>query len=92
MEVFSSVRRFIAEVADLLINYILPAFISARRSMVNFGNGQFRSSVWDPFLIISQIMAVQSIFYTSLGFWTFCLDWLTGTTKSLDQIFKYQVC
>lgn len=52
--------------------------------------GQFRSSVWDPILILSQIAAIQGAFYVSLGFWIFIMDYIVGTYKSLDQIFGYE--
>lgn len=52
--------------------------------------GQFRSSVWDPVLIVSQILTVQSLFYVSLGFWVYIIDFILGSTKSLDQFFSYE--
>ena len=53
--------------------------------------GQFRYTVWDPWMIISQIATLQSIFYVSLGIWICLLDLVAGTPRSLDQVFKYQV-
>ena len=53
--------------------------------------GQFRYTVWDPWMIISQIVTLQCIFYVSLGLWVFTFDLCVGTPRSLDQIFKYQV-
>jgi len=52
--------------------------------------GQFRYTVWDPWMIISQILTLQSVFYVSLGLWIFLFDSMSGSSKSLDQIFKYQ--
>lgn len=52
--------------------------------------GHFRYSVWDPPLIIAQIITIQSIFYASLGLWIFLTNVLNGTAQSLDQIFLYQ--
>lgn len=52
--------------------------------------GQFRYTVWDPWMIISQILTLQAVFYVSLGLWIFLFDVLTGNGRSLDQIFKYQ--
>lgn len=52
--------------------------------------GQFRSSVWDPVLIIAQIMTMQSIFYVGLGAWVCVLDILLGTNRSLEQLFGYE--
>lgn len=53
--------------------------------------GHFRSSVWDPVLIISQIITMQSIFYVSLGCWIFITDLIGGTYRSVDQLFSYQI-
>lgn len=52
--------------------------------------GHFRYSVWDPPLIITQIVTIQCFFYTSLGLWIFLTNILSGTTLSLDEIFLYQ--
>jgi len=52
--------------------------------------GQFRYTVWDPWMIISQILTLQAVFYVSLGLWISLFDVITGNPKSLDQIFKYQ--
>ncbi|CAH1778613.1 unnamed protein product, partial [Owenia fusiformis] len=49
-----------------------------------------RSFVWDPTLIVSQIISMQCIFYGLLGFWICIMDFIAGADKSLDQMFKYQ--
>nr|CAG4648304.1 EOG090X0FH3 [Moina brachiata]SVE93312.1 EOG090X0FH3 [Moina brachiata] len=55
-------------------------------------NGSFRISVWDPSLIISQIVAVQCIMYVTLGLWIILLlHVIAGHPISIDYIFKYQV-
>ncbi|XP_073234301.1 protein SYS1 homolog [Porites lutea] len=48
----------------------------------------FRSYVWDPCLIISQIVAVQCVFYIFLALWILLVDFWTGSTRSLDQFFR----
>ena len=53
--------------------------------------GQFRSYVWDPTLIISQIVCMQCIFYGGIGLWLFILDILIGRYVTIDQLFSYQV-
>ncbi|BES87515.1 Integral membrane protein S linking to the trans Golgi network [Nesidiocoris tenuis] len=53
-------------------------------------SGQFRNTAWDPILIVSQIVAVQSVFYLTLGVWLLALDFVVGTSRSLDHVFKYQ--
>ncbi|XP_040207170.1 protein SYS1 homolog [Rana temporaria] len=52
--------------------------------------GQFRSYVWDPILISSQIVLMQFIYYTSLGLWIASVDLLIRYSPSLDQIFSYE--
>lgn len=52
--------------------------------------GHFRYSVWDPFLIICQIVTIQSIYYVSLGMWIFITDVIFGYSQSLDQLFLYR--
>nr|CAD7205126.1 unnamed protein product [Timema douglasi]CAD7267618.1 unnamed protein product [Timema shepardi] len=52
--------------------------------------GQFRNTSWDPFLIISQIVAMQCVMYFGLGLWMFLLDLFAGSSRSLDHLFKYQ--
>lgn len=54
-------------------------------------SGQFRNTVWDPTLIIFQIIALQAVFYLSLGGILFILEFSFGSPRSLDNIFKYQV-
>ncbi len=51
----------------------------------------FRSYVWDPILIISQIILMQCIYYSFLGLWLAGVDGLVQTSRSLDQIFSYEV-
>ncbi|XP_042300453.1 protein SYS1 homolog [Sceloporus undulatus] len=52
---------------------------------------QFRSYVWDPALILSQIVLMQAIYYSSLGLWLALVDSLVQNSPSLDQIFSYEV-
>lgn len=54
-------------------------------------SGQFRHTQWDPLLIVSQIVALQTIFYVALGMWVAVMNLLVGTSRSLDHLFKYQV-
>lgn len=53
--------------------------------------GQFRSNVWDPTLIIAQIVCMQSFYYVNLGFWIFILDTIGRFDASVDQIFTQSV-
>lgn len=52
---------------------------------------QFRSYIWDPVLIISQIILMQCIYYSFLGLWLAGVDGLVHNNRSLDQIFSYEV-
>ncbi|XP_054765350.1 protein SYS1 homolog [Lytechinus pictus] len=49
----------------------------------------FRSYVWDPMLLISQIIAMQSVFYVCFGIWLIMVDYILDHPKSLSQIFGY---
>uniref|UniRef100_A0A7N5ZR03 Protein SYS1 homolog n=1 Tax=Anabas testudineus TaxID=64144 RepID=A0A7N5ZR03_ANATE len=51
----------------------------------------FRSYIWDPILIVSQIVLMQCIYYSFLGLWLAGVDSLVQTSRSLDQIFSYEV-
>lgn len=53
--------------------------------------GQFRSYVWDPLLILSQIILMQTVYYGSLGLWLALVDGLVRSSPSLDQMFDAQV-
>jgi hypothetical protein len=53
--------------------------------------GGFRSSVWDPWMIVFQMSALQCCYYFALGAWVFLWDVVSGHPRSLDHIFKYQV-
>ena len=50
---------------------------------------QFRYTVWDPWMIISQILTLQAVFYVSLGLWITGFSLLVDSPRSLDQIFSY---
>lgn len=51
----------------------------------------FRSYIWDPVLIVSQIVLMQCIYYSFLGLWLAGVDSLVQSSRSLDQIFSYDV-
>lgn len=53
--------------------------------------GQFRSSVWDPVLIVSQIVTMQCVFYIGLGFCVCVVDYIAGSHRSIDHLFGYQM-
>ncbi|XP_049635365.1 protein SYS1 homolog isoform X2 [Suncus etruscus] len=53
--------------------------------------GQFRSYVWDPLLILSQIVLMQTVYYGSLGLWLALVDGLVRSSPSLDQMFDDQI-
>jgi hypothetical protein len=53
--------------------------------------GHFRNWIWDPWLLSSQIIAMQSIFYASIALWLMVYDLLTGSTLTLEPIFDYDV-
>ncbi|XP_072308874.1 protein SYS1 homolog [Eucyclogobius newberryi] len=51
----------------------------------------FRSYIWDPVLIVSQIVLMQCIYYSFLGLWLAGVDGLVQTSRSLNQIFSYEI-
>jgi hypothetical protein len=51
----------------------------------------FRYQKWDPVLIISQIIAVQSLYYLGIGFWILLATFAIDRAPSLDYIFSYEV-
>ena len=53
--------------------------------------GQFRSNVWDPVLILCQIIAMQCQFYVTLGLWVYILNFICGYDTTIDQLFKQAV-
>ncbi|KAH7642408.1 sys1 golgi trafficking protein [Dermatophagoides farinae] len=54
-------------------------------------SGHFSYSRWDPILISTQIVAIQTTFYLSLGFILFFIANLFGYYPTLDQIFNSQI-
>jgi len=59
--------------------------------MKNSPAGKFRNTVWDPALIVSQIIAVQTVFYTSYGLLTFAISYLASKPVSVAQMFDAKV-
>lgn len=51
----------------------------------------FRAKVFDPLLIISQIIALQCFFYVSLGMCVVFSDTIAASHPSFDQLFNYKV-
>lgn len=53
--------------------------------------GSFRNTKWDPVLLITQIVAMQSLLYASLGALMWFMDLLGGANHTLDHLFQYHV-
>lgn len=51
----------------------------------------FRNTQWDPFLLIAQIIAIQSVLYVSLGFMMAIMDVFVDANHTLDHLFQYHV-
>ncbi|CAF4184561.1 unnamed protein product [Rotaria socialis] len=49
----------------------------------------FRNQKWDPWLIISQIIAVQAIYYFGFGLWILLITITFNRVPSLDYFFSY---
>ncbi|XP_037944583.1 protein SYS1 homolog [Teleopsis dalmanni] len=52
-------------------------------------SGTFRSTTWDPILLISQIISMQFVVYFSLGIFVCIANILAGDNYTLDNIFEY---
>ena len=81
-------EEILKEILEILVKYGPSSFFKMRRMT---GGGSFRYTVWDPFMILSQMSTLQCLYYVSLGIWIFIFDVLSGTPRSLDHIFQYQV-
>jgi len=53
--------------------------------------GQFRITVLDPVLILSQIITIQSLFYISLTVLIFIVECLYSESPSLNHVFSYNI-
>ncbi|CAG8643710.1 12236_t:CDS:10 [Funneliformis mosseae] len=53
-------------------------------------NQTFRTTVWDPLLILSQIIALQTLYYTSISLITLFTLLVTGTDITLDHLLDYR--
>lgn len=51
------------------------------------GSNSFRSYVWDPVMIVGQMITIQCIFYMSLGMWISASDAIIDNPRSLEQLF-----
>jgi len=81
-------EEILKDILKILVKYGPSTFFKMRRMT---GGGSFRYTVWDPFMILSQMSTLQCLYYVSLGIWIFIFDVLSGTPRSLDHIFQYQV-
>lgn len=53
--------------------------------------GTFRNTQWDPYLLISQIIAMQALLYASLGTIMYMMDYFAEANHTLDHLFEYHV-
>ncbi|KAG0360338.1 integral membrane protein S linking to the trans Golgi network-domain-containing protein [Gamsiella multidivaricata] len=53
-------------------------------------NSSFRATQWDPVLILSQIVCLQAIWYTSISTIVFTLFKFSGSDITLDAILNYR--
>lgn len=53
--------------------------------------GGFRNTQWDPFLLCTQIIALQTILYVNLGAIMAIMDLFVDANHTLDHIFQYHV-
>ena len=53
--------------------------------------GGFRANIFDPLLIVAQIVAMQCSFYAFMGLWILLADIIGGIQPSVEQILDYRV-
>ena len=73
-----------------LIGRVFPSLVQYQKlstSAPSSMTGRFRSYVWDPALIISQIVSLQCVFYSTLGLITALCLAMGGHSPSLDNLF-----
>ncbi|XP_025200326.1 protein SYS1 homolog [Melanaphis sacchari] len=63
---------------------------SASYSRLSTGTGHFRITVWDPVLIIAQIVSIQCLYYFTMCVWITVISYVIGTSRSLDIIFEFK--
>lgn len=51
----------------------------------------FRNTQWDPFLLCTQMIAMQAILYVNLGAIMAIMDVFVDANHTLDHIFQYHV-
>lgn len=71
-----------------LVSLRSPSSVITRPTM----KAGFRNTQWDPIILVSQIAAMQSLLYVSLGAIMFVMDCLAGANHTLDHLFQYHVC
>ncbi|TPX46425.1 hypothetical protein SeMB42_g03701 [Synchytrium endobioticum] len=54
------------------------------------GVGSFRKTVFDPILIVAQIVGLQSSYYLTLTIIVLSLELLTGSNITLDHVISYK--
>ncbi|KAI9598446.1 integral membrane protein S linking to the trans Golgi network-domain-containing protein [Syncephalis fuscata] len=57
----------------------------------HLNGSKFRTTVWDPWLILSQIAAMQSCYYTLLSFSTLLAEAFSGQDIALAHILDYRI-
>jgi hypothetical protein len=61
------------------------------QSSMTTTTGSFRTTVWDPTLIIFQIICLQSAFYSAVSTMMFLWSLASGLQPTLTQMFTYEV-
>lgn len=51
----------------------------------------FRSNIFDPILIVAQIVSLFCFHCASLGAWLVVANFICGTHNTVDQLFDYRV-
>lgn len=91
MGVFTKISSFINSVTFFMTGrqkYQRVETNGANPPSNTFLKGRFRSHKWDPMLITSQIIAMQCIFYTTMGLIIASLTAIIGETININYIFR----
>jgi hypothetical protein len=96
----ASSSHSITQVALVLFHFYTTALdillrshqrITLTHNMASRNGSKFRTTVWDPWLILAQIAALQSCYYTILCLVMLLIEALTGQDTALAHILDYRL-
>lgn len=90
MGFYIKLRTYLSGASKYCCGTFVYQLVSTSNNGLKKMGGRFRSYVWDPALIISQIIALQCVFYFTIGTVTAGLLAMIGSHPSLQHIFDSQ--